>query len=312
MKKLLFIISCLSVVNSSVAQSLLDNFDDYIVGDYLCPQSNNLWSTWDNNPGGPKDVYVTDEFSYSGPNSIKFASGDSSDIVLPFGNVNTGNWVLSFMMRIESGYGAYFNLLHKFANNESNWAFHSYFSHTGDGSFAAGPTNAIGYTFSHPTGEWFKVKVVINVDNNAAILSINDHSTDEIAWAWCVGSDHSGNNFPFDSTIAALNLVTTAPEGEEALFYIDDLSFQTTNIGIEELDGSIKLYPNPVSDRLVIEAESVGATCEIVSVLGAQIYKETLPSNHELVDCSTWIPGVYFLQITNQSGSVQRTKFIVE
>ncbi|MCS5662781.1 MAG: T9SS type A sorting domain-containing protein [Flavobacteriales bacterium] len=72
------------------------------------------------------------------------------------------------------------------------------------------------------------------------------------------------------------------------------------------------MYPNPVSDRLVVKTENVGATCEIVSVLGSQIYKKTLPSNHEFVDCSTWIPGVYFLQITNQSGSVQRTKFIVE
>ena len=305
MKKLLFIISCLSVINVSLAQSLLDNFVEYTVGDYLCPQSNNLWTTWDNNPGGSKDAYVTDEFSYSGSNSVKFMS-DSSDILLPFGNIRTGHWTLSFMMRIETGYGAYFNMLHEFAGVESNWAFDAYFSKTGSGTFKAA-SGAITQKFTHPTGEWFNIKVDIDVDDASAFFAINDTPINDRPWAWCLGS-----NSTLDSTIAALNLVAAAPEEEEALFYIDDVSFQQTNIGIEELGESVNLYPNPVSNHLIIETENLGTTCEIVSVLGSMVYRETLSSNHQFVDCSSWVPGVYFLQMTDQSGSVQCTKFIVK
>jgi len=106
--------------------------------------------------------------------------------------------------------------------------------------------------------------------------------------------------------------VAAAPEEEEALFYIDNVSFQQANLGIKELGESVNLYPNPVSNHLIIETENLGATCEIVSVLGSMVYRETLSSNHQFVDCSTWVPGVYFLQITDQSDSVQRAKFIVK
>jgi hypothetical protein len=305
MKKLVFIISCLSVVNLSSAQSVFDNFDAYTAGEYLGVQSNGLWTTWNNNPGEEGDVFVSDEYSLSGNNSIKIMSGDSVDLILPLGNVNTGHWIVSFMMRIESGYGAYFNMLHEVAGAESNWAFEAYFSQTGSGTFDAG--NSVKYNFTHPTGEWFKIKVDINVDANPAILSINDTPISESTWAWCLGTTG------LDSTIAALNLVSTAPEGEEALFYIDNVSFQQTYIGIEELNNAISLYPNPVSNQFTIKTENLhGAAYEIVSILGTQVYKKTLSSNQEFIDCSTWAPGIYFLQITNHSGSVQRTKFIVE
>ena len=49
---------CLFTVNISLAQTVYDNFDHYTSGEHLCPQSNNLWTTWDYNSGGLSDVYV--------------------------------------------------------------------------------------------------------------------------------------------------------------------------------------------------------------------------------------------------------------
>ena len=309
MKKLILLISYLSAVNISVAQAVFDNFDNYTSGEYLCPQSNNLWTTWDNNPGGSSDVYVTDEFSYSGNNSIKFDSRYSvvADVILPLGDIKTGKWLMSFMMRIEPDFGAYFNMLHEFSGEESNWAFQSYFSETGSGNFNVG-NNYIEIDFSHTTGEWFKVDVSIDPEDNLASLSINDTPISEMAWAWCLGTA-SG----WDSTIATINFISTAPEGEKALYYIDDVRFSQTDLTVEEVGVSVAIYPNPSSGRLMIDSEHFsGASCQIFSALGARVYENSELSNQEYVDCSKWGPGVYFLRITDQLGFIQHVKFVIE
>jgi hypothetical protein len=115
------------------------------------------------------------------------------------------------------------------------------------------------------------------------------------------------------STIGALNLYAFAPNDETGLYYIDDVSFTQTDMGIEELDITVNVYPNPVSHQLFIDTENLqGARCEIISILGSQIYTKTLISNREFIDCSSWNSGIYIIQITSQYGTVKRMNFIVE
>ena len=253
MKKLLFIISCLSVVNISSAQSFSDNFDNYTANEFLCPQSNNLWTTWDNNPGGPQDAIVTNEISNSGNNSVKLMSGASTHIILPLGNVSTGKWELSFMMRIESEYGANFNMLHELTENYANTAFQTYFSESGSGSFKTG-LGSVNVNFTHPTGEWFEIKLNVDIDGNHSSLSIDGNfigassTNNDGSWPWFFGS------LGRDSTIAALQLYPRATETEEMLYYIDDVTFHQTDLSVKEPGVLINLYPNPTLNRLMIES----------------------------------------------------------
>lgn len=296
---------CLFTVNVTLAQAVFDNFDHYTSDQHLCIQSNNSWITTDNNPGGLSDVYVTNEHSFSGNNSIKFDLNNStSDVVLPLGNIKTGEWLMSFMMRIESDYGAYFNMLHEFSGDESNLAFESYFSQTGTGIHNAG--NSVKYEFSHPTGEWFKVTITIHPEVNSAKLFINETQISESTWACCFGD--------LDSTIAAINFFSNAPGGEQALFYIDDVHFHQTDLTIEESGQSfVTIYPNPSSDKLIINSEHIyGINCQIFSSSGVLVYEKNNLSNKELIDCSEWSPGLYSIKTNNQLGYVQHTKFIVK
>ncbi len=307
MKKLFLLMTCLFTVNISLAQAVFDYFDHYTSGEYLCPQSNNLWTTWDYNQGGLSDVYITNEHSFSGNNSIKFDSDNSTaDVVLPLGNIKTNEWLISFMMRIESGYGAYFNMLHEFSGDESNWAFEAYFSETGTVHFNA--ANMVLWDFSYPTGEWFKVSITIDPEVNSAKLFINNIPINESTWAWCLGSGD------LDSTIAAINFHSAAPEGEQALFYIDDVNFRQTDLTLEESGQScVSIYPNPSTDKLIINFEDIyGVNCQIFSSLGELVYEKSNLSNHELIDCSECSPGLYSIKINNQLSNVQHIKFIVK
>ena len=264
-----------------------------------------MWTTWTNSPGSAEDAEISMQYAYSEPNSVMFETGGSTDVILPLGDQTSGDWNMSFMMLIPSTNGAYFNMLHDFNGNDSNWAFDVFFSETGNGTVAIGgaaSTNTQSFTFDHD--KWFLVSFDIDVSEGTIDANIDGAL---VSWDWTIGSSSES------STIGALNLYAFAPEEETGLYYIDDVSFMQTNIGIEELDTTVNLYPNPVSNQLIISNESLqGAICEVFSVLGSQMYNNILSSNKEIIDCSDWNTGVYFIQITSQSGDIKRTKFIVE
>ena len=99
--------------------NIYDDFDSYKAGEFT--ESNGLWTTWTNAGGTPEDTYVTDQLSFSSEKTPFNCVWGVVDVVLPLGNENSGSWTLSFMMFVEEGYGAYFNLLHYFSAAASNW-----------------------------------------------------------------------------------------------------------------------------------------------------------------------------------------------
>ena len=304
MKKTLLIIlmGCTPLL---FGQNLSDSFDTYTSGNMLASQSAGLWTTWSNTPGSAEDAEISMDYAYSEPNSVKLETGGSTDVILPLGNQTSGKWNMSFMILIPSDNGAYFNMLHDFNGNNSNWAFDVFFSETGEGTVNIGgatSTNTLSFTFDHD--KWFLVSLDINVFEGTIEGTIDGGN---LSWDWTIGSQSES------STIGALNLYAYAPNDETGLYYIDDVSFTQTDLAIEELDVTVKVYPNPVSHQLIIDTENIeGASCEIHSILGSQICTKTLISNREYIDCSNWSPGIYFIQITSQFGTVKRMKFIVE
>ena len=66
--KILFfsILLCGSALGQPVFE---DDFESYMVGDYLAANSP-YWYTWSNNPGSDEDGVISDNFSYSGLQSL--------------------------------------------------------------------------------------------------------------------------------------------------------------------------------------------------------------------------------------------------
>ena len=110
---------------------------------------------------------------------------------------------------------------------------------------------------------------------------------------------------------AALN--PQVPESGEIKYYIDDVGFQQTNLQLEEHMSSIHVYPIPASDQVIIEVPSdqvVG--CEIYSTIGKLVHKTTVASEKLVVDCSSWMPGIYLTKLESSNKKVWHTKFIIE
>jgi hypothetical protein len=81
----LFIAGLLCLAQTAQAQLFSDNFDNYALGSFIGPQSNN-WTTWSGNQGGAEDAATTNNQAASAPHSIYFsstsASGGPQDVVL--------------------------------------------------------------------------------------------------------------------------------------------------------------------------------------------------------------------------------------
>ena len=305
MKNLLPTIACFLITSLCLGQTnIYDDFDSYKAGEFLGTESNGVWSTWTNAVGSPEDTYVTDLLSYSGENSINLMSGGVVDVVLPLGNENSGSWTLTFKMFVEESYGAYFNLLHYFSANASNWASQFYFNAGGNGFLTVGGgLSDLGTNFTYPVDTWFEIKVNIDVDGDYAELYFDDSSI--YSWNWSEGSTGVSN------TIAALNLYPNGMDNEPDSYFVDNVSFHEYELGLTESEQAFNIYPNPAKNSFSINAEQ-NSIVEIYNVLGESINRFTVKNYETDIDCSNWEKGLYFIKTINGGVKGKISKLIVK
>ena len=298
------IICCLSLIGSTYAQNIFDDFDTYKADEYLGNESGGLWTTWSLAPGGGEDVLVNETTSFSPNNSINLVSGGAMDVVLPLGDQSSGQWTLSFMMQIESGYGAYFNVLHDFAAAASNWAVQVYFNASGIGNLTVGGgANDLGTSFTHPVGSWFEIKINFDIDSDVAEIYFDD--VPQYTWMWSEGSVMNSPD------ISGLNLYPNAQDGENDSYFIDNVSFSTYGLSLVELNDNLNCYPNPANQEFTIDHPE-NTFIEVFNLLGESVFSTYSNSLKSIVDCSLWSKSSYVLQLTTSDGSVKRKNIIIQ
>ena len=82
--------------------------------------------------------------------------------------------------------------------------------------------------------------------------------------------------------------------------------------GVDEQSGIKTLvYPNPVNDKLTIEAEQALGTVEIYNLMGALVYSQKDCANKVEINTSDLPTGIYFIRMTNDKTSEAR-RFVKE
>ncbi|MBR4468441.1 MAG: T9SS type A sorting domain-containing protein [Bacteroidales bacterium] len=83
-------------------------------------------------------------------------------------------------------------------------------------------------------------------------------------------------------------------------------------VGVGEQTGKdITLYPNPVNDKLTIEAEAALGTIEIYNLMGALVFSQKGCANKVEINTSELQSGIYFIRMTNDNASETR-RFVKE
>ena len=85
-----------------------------------------------------------------------------------------------------------------------------------------------------------------------------------------------------------------------------------STMGIDETSAGFNIYPNPVQDKLYIEAEAVIEEVVVYDVYGRRQVTETPSHQGNLsVDVSNLNSGVYFVQIKTEEGNITK-RFVKE
>jgi len=103
-------------------------------------------------------------------------------------------------------------------------------------------------------------------------------------------------------------------EGLTYVFTVTETRILTvviTTEGIGEQNGNFMVYPNPVNDKLTIEAQESIDKLEIYNLMGALVYSQNDCSNKAEIAVSELPTGIYFLRLT-MNGGTQVLRFVKE
>ncbi len=184
-----------------------DNFEQYVTTGKLAKQNvtqngaaNSWWTTWSGTTGTTEDGIVTTEQANSGVNSVKVVStvttGGPQDVVLKLGNKTTGRYELKWMEYIPAGNQGYYNIQNVVPIGPGAWNLDVFFDASNAGHIQIG-AGAVLATFTYPSGQWFEVKHIIDLDNNLLTLYVNGQFVHKMSYPNNLGGIdfYATNNF---------------------------------------------------------------------------------------------------------------------
>ena len=214
---------CLTVFSPSNAQSpcddpvvlLDDNLDSYTDG-ALGPQADH-WTTWSGNEGGDEDALISGDFASSGLQSMVIMGepgGGPQDVLLLLGDKTEGMFVLEWQMYIIGGLAGYHNIQHFGQMPGEEYSHEVFFGTDGMASLNAGSAGV--KSVPYPTDEWFRVRYLIDLDNDLVYLWVGREFVHSWPFSWQADA-MSGTKM--------LGAVDFYPIDENHWFYIDDIYY---------------------------------------------------------------------------------------
>jgi hypothetical protein len=285
-----------------------DNFDSYTPGAGIV-QSNPAWSYWA--AATPSDALVDSSLSFSGDNSCR-VNGTSVDLVLPIGPYTTGIYSIDFKMLLPQGStGGYFNLLHVWNANSTNyeWAVDVFFDADGSCYITSGGTQNPA-NFVAPIGEWFDMQVQVFLNDDLGVIKANGNEILSFPW-----SIDNADGTPGTLQLAALNFYGTNFANTGGTYHIDDVSVTELppplTIASDNMN-TLALFPNPAQNFFVVGGLDAGNCMLTLSDLsGKTISRNTVNAANNLVDVSLLESGVYFVILERENSRIVK-KLVVQ
>ena len=93
-------------------------------------------------------------------------------------------------------------------------------------------------------------------------------------------------------------------------YYGAEKTFQTWTEGVDELENSLKVYPNPTSNVLNIEGEGL-ASVEVYNTIGQRVMTQAVSGDAVQLNTESLGNGIYFVRIYANDGSILNRTFSV-
>lgn len=113
-----------------------------------------------------------------------------------------------------------------------------------------------------------------------------------------------------DLEIESIYVVRAYAVAHGTTVYGQELTFNTWSAGVNDLEQSLKLYPNPTSSVLNVEASDLKSVA-VYNSLGQCILTKVVEGNGTQITIDGMESGIYFIRITAQNGEVLNRTFSV-
>ena len=183
------------------------------------------------------------------------------------------------------------------------------------------------FTKSISSKKWYHLVAVFNAVNGEKIIyldgksfakktsTINKLKSSDINLF--IGSHQAAivNYWSWDGNIDDVGIWNRALDSNEIKSMY---SGSTANVQNDNSNSTIKVYPNPAKDRLVIDLGNspsvAGYEINIFDVTGKSVYNSTISKSYETIDLNTWSgKGIYFIRIFDKQGNrIENKKIIIQ
>lgn len=138
-------------------------------------------------------------------------------------------------------------------------------------------------------------------------------TTGSYEYGECMATDEKGNiyiggNFGGDMLVNANEkLQSTMGSIDWCLLKYGDM----WPVSVEHTTpATIKVFPNPATDKIAVEGVEVGSRISIVNMLGQEMYQGVVDSTRKWIDIDDLVQGNYLLQSTSRDGSKNIIKLV--
>lgn len=211
------------------------------------------------------------------------------------------------------------------ANGNNLWQTNGFTNFTGSPRAVVLNGNEVALVGGQPGMLWGTINISNNMGydpylarfnkDTGTIIAIETFTSSTVAddFATALTADAQGNYYMggmFSNQITVGTSVLQKVGGERD-FFLAKFGTSTCSLDVPENKGQgIKIYPNPVKSQLFINSQEK-QQYQIYSILGSKILEGNLVVGNG-IDCSGLTSGVYFINLTDDSGNVSTSKFVKE
>ena len=174
-------------------------------------------------------------------------------------------------------------------------------------------TNSVGLFIDHVVIEQmlgdYTITVSANPSNGGTVEGGGTYQQGQSCTVTATANDgYTFINWTEDSEVVSEEMTYTfvATQSRDLVAHF----VYTEGIG-EQSVHSLVIYPNPVNDKLTVEAQGAIGTVEIYDLMGAMVYSQKNCGNKMEINIADLQNGIYFIHLMNDKVSVTK-KFVKE
>ncbi|HAT64876.1 MAG TPA: hypothetical protein DCS66_09775 [Flavobacteriaceae bacterium] len=307
MKKNYFLVALLALAFTSVNAQFTDDMESYTAGQ---PIYQDWWTDW--GCGGTCAILSSADQAYDGGLSGYVPDDGSTDGVLDLGNKIFGEWGLEFYMYVPSGKEAYWNLQGTVPIGSGEWIVGNIFFNQDTTNPGVGLIDdAVGapVNFNFPHDAWFRIAMNVDITGGigASTWGLSVDNTEVIP----MGTPFTDASGTYPTSLGGIDFFSISANN---MYWIDAFdyrdSFHILVLSTNEFaQKGFSAYPNPVSDKLNIQAKERINSVVIYNVLGQQVYNAKVDALSSTIDMSRMASGAYFVNV-NINGTEGTVKVI--